>query len=77
MPRMGFEPTIAVFKRAGAVQALSRADTVIDRLKLHRTPILSITLNSPDTFKGTLILHEPSSKYVRIGSIFLVKRKEL
>jgi hypothetical protein len=29
MPRVGFEPTIPVFKRAKTVQALDRATTVI------------------------------------------------
>jgi hypothetical protein len=34
-------------------------------------------MNSPYTFKGTLVLREPSSKSVRIGSILLVQCEKL
>jgi hypothetical protein len=66
MSRVGFETTIPVFKLTGAVHDLDLAATESGRLKLHSWPTLSSTVNSPCTFKGTLV-HESSSKYVRIG----------
>jgi hypothetical protein len=48
MHRVGFEPTISVFQRAKAVQAVDPAATVIDR---HHLPVVKLrngsTLDSP------------------------------
>jgi hypothetical protein len=39
MPRVGFDPTIAVFKRAKTVHALDRAATVMGKECLYQLKI--------------------------------------